>query len=272
MTNRSRLDDGGVRCEMINEFAPLKFFVSIRGMKHDQIFTEFNVGAARQMSLSAEVRMPTEYNIKEKRRLKSIVNEQTEVLKAREKEIEDLRAQLLLKEAEASKAIRLHAKKENSELDVKVTDLAASVKVYELETSSAGLYEKVTVYEDCMSQLEKFQDERMRVLNDKFNKLYTDFVEMALHLEEKFYPHLLTAIVGRRWPLTYDMKLTIVKCLHSPAYLSPLRVAIRKAIKKGMQDRLAAGITHGQEGRVLTDVAAFNPSIESDYVSTLQEF
>ncbi|GKF41432.1 hypothetical protein Tco_0124774, partial [Tanacetum coccineum] len=36
---------------------PPKFFASIRGMKHDQLFTEFNVGAARQMSLSAEVIM-----------------------------------------------------------------------------------------------------------------------------------------------------------------------------------------------------------------------
>ncbi|GJS23509.1 hypothetical protein Tco_0452141 [Tanacetum coccineum] len=38
--------------------------------------------------------------------------------------------------------------------------------------------------------------------------------------------------------------------------------AVVKAIEKGMQDGLAAGITHGQEGRVLTDVAAFNPSAE----------
>ncbi|GKC31925.1 hypothetical protein Tco_1039219, partial [Tanacetum coccineum] len=40
--------------KMIDEFAPPKFFASIRGMEHDQLFTEFNVGATRQMSLSAE--------------------------------------------------------------------------------------------------------------------------------------------------------------------------------------------------------------------------
>ncbi|GKF37251.1 hypothetical protein Tco_0114009, partial [Tanacetum coccineum] len=50
VTNRSRLD------EIVDEFAPLKFFASVRGMEHDQLFTEFNVGAARQMNLSAEVR------------------------------------------------------------------------------------------------------------------------------------------------------------------------------------------------------------------------
>ncbi|GKE07444.1 hypothetical protein Tco_1399462 [Tanacetum coccineum] len=70
VTNGSRLDDGRVCREMVDEFAPPKFFASIRRMEHDQLFTEFNVGAARQMSLSAEVRMRAEYNIKEKRRLK----------------------------------------------------------------------------------------------------------------------------------------------------------------------------------------------------------
>nr|GEW35115.1 hypothetical protein [Tanacetum cinerariifolium] len=37
-----------------------------------------------------------------------------------------------------------------------------------------------------------------------------------------------------------------------------------------MQDGLAAGITHGIEGRALADVAAYNPSSEADYVSALQ--
>ncbi|GKC08863.1 gypsy type transposase [Tanacetum coccineum] len=322
VTNVSRLDDGRVCREMVDEYAPPKFFASIRGMDHDQLFTEFNVVAARHVSLSAEVRMRDEYNIKEKRKLKTVVDEQSDLLKVREGEIESLRAQLLLKEAEAAEAIRLRVEassfaatekslrhevntlngrnlileKERDALDVKVTDLETVIvskerelsdsnaqltciksqndnlanQVHELETSSAGLQEKVTTYANCMEQLGKFQDERMKIVSDKLKKLDTDLVEMALHLEEKFYPHLLTVIAGRRWLLTHGMELATVKCLHSPEYLSTLREAISKAIEKGMQDGLAAGITHGQEGRVLTDVAACNPSAEADYISTLQ--
>ncbi|GKA20395.1 hypothetical protein Tco_0700384 [Tanacetum coccineum] len=266
-------------------FHPSKFFASVRGMEHDQLFAEFNVGAARQMTLSAEVRMRTEYNIKEKRMLKSVVDDQAEVLKVKEEEVKDLKAQLLLKEAEAAEAIRLRAKafkfetaekslqdeimslkernaaleKEKGELGVRVVDLSASVKVreqevvaldvvvttvklqndrlvdqvHELETSSAGLREKVAVYKNCMSQLENFQDERMKEVNDKFDKLDVDVIEMALHLEERFYPHLLTTIVGRRWLLTHGIKLAIAKCLHSPEYLSALGAAICKACGMG---------------------------------------
>nr|GFC99791.1 hypothetical protein [Tanacetum cinerariifolium] len=64
LTNRSRFDDGRVCREMVDEFAPPKFFASVRGMEHDQLFTEFNVGDARQISLSAEVRIRVEYNDK----------------------------------------------------------------------------------------------------------------------------------------------------------------------------------------------------------------
>ncbi|GJS31043.1 gypsy type transposase, partial [Tanacetum coccineum] len=152
VTNGSCLDDGRVCHEMVDEFAPPKFFASVRGMEHDQLFTEFNVGAARQMYLSAEVRMCAEYNVKEKRRSKSVFERQGELLKVREKEIENLKAQLLLREAEAAEAIRLRAEasnfgaiekslrdetnalkertvileKERNALDVKVTELEAS--------------------------------------------------------------------------------------------------------------------------------------------------
>ncbi|GJX15894.1 hypothetical protein Tco_0216726 [Tanacetum coccineum] len=164
-------------------------------------------GAAHQMSLSAEVRMRAEYNIRERRRLKSVVEERDSLLKSRDEEIRNLKAQLLLKKVEDAEAIRLHAEaskfeavekslqnkvktlkdhnvvleKEKSELDVKVADLAASVKVreqevadldahvisvHELETSFARIQEKVTAYENCIDQLEKFQDDRMKEMND----------------------------------------------------------------------------------------------------------
>ncbi|GJX60294.1 hypothetical protein Tco_0291684 [Tanacetum coccineum] len=117
------------------------------------------------------------------------------------KKISKILTQLLLREAEAAEAIRLRAEASNFKDEEKgkreLTDLNALItfvksqndnlvdQVHELETSSSGLQEKVTVYKNCMDQLEKFQDDRMKVVNDKFDKLYTNFVEMALHLEEK---------------------------------------------------------------------------------------
>ncbi|GJS11570.1 hypothetical protein Tco_0368366 [Tanacetum coccineum] len=241
--------------EMADEFAPPRFFTSVRRIEHDQLFAEFNIGAARQMSLSAELRMRSEYTIREKRKLKA--------------------------EAGATKAIRLHAEafkfeaieksccdelkllkesnvalqEEKGLLDVKVADLAATVKVREqeaadsdamvtivklqnnsltdqvrgLEISAAGLQEKVTAYENFVNQLETFQDNKMKEVNEKLEKLDTNVVE----------------------------------------YLSALGAAIGKAIEKGMQDGLSASIVHGTKGRTLTDIAAYNPSAEGDYRAAL---
>nr|GEV37902.1 hypothetical protein [Tanacetum cinerariifolium] len=69
-----------------------------------------------------------------------------------------------------------------------------------------------------------------------------------------------------------DVVVTSVKLQNNNLVdqLSTLGVAIGKAVEKGMQDGLSAGITHGAKGRVLTDVAAYNPSAEADYLSALQ--
>ncbi|GKB54768.1 hypothetical protein Tco_0905521 [Tanacetum coccineum] len=237
-------------------------------MEHDQLFTEFNVGAARQMSLSVEVRMRAEYNIKEKRRLKSVIDEQAKLLKAREGEIKNLKAQLLLKEAEAAEAIRLHAEaykfeavekslqdemkalqernttleKEKNDLGVKVTDLAASFAVREREVANL----------DSLVTFVKSQNDK---LVDRVHELEVS----SSGLQEKV--------------TVYEdcVELAITKCLNSPEYLYALGAAIGKAIEKGMQDGLSAGITHGKEGRVLMDVAAYNPSVEVDYNSALQQ-
>nr|GEW82672.1 hypothetical protein [Tanacetum cinerariifolium] len=240
------------------------------------LFTEFNVVAARQISLNAEVRMRAEYNIREKRKLRAVVDGQAELMKTKNREIKSLKAQLLLKEAEAAEAIYLRVEvfkfespeqslrgevgflrdqntaleREKNELNVKVTDLSPSVKVREQEVADLDAScwsEKVAAYEGFISQLEKFQDEKLEEVNEKFERLYVDFFEMALHLEEKFYLHLLTTISGHRWLLTYGMELAVAKCLNFTEYLSALGAAISKAVEKGMQEGLSARITHGAE-------------------------
>nr|GEV48468.1 hypothetical protein [Tanacetum cinerariifolium] len=252
---------------------------SVREMEHDQLFTEFNVGAARQISLSVKVRMRAGYNFKENGRLKSVVEREAKAAEAIR-----LRAEAFnFKAVEKSLRDETNALREPARKERELTGLNALItfvksqneslvdRVHELEISSFGLQEKVRVYQNCMEQLMKFQDDQMKVVNDKFNKLYTDFMEMDLHLEEKFYPHLLTTIFSRRWLFTQGIEHAIIKCLNSPVYLSALGAAIGKAIEKGVQDRLSAGITHGKEGRVLTDVAAHNPSAKVDYISALQQ-
>ncbi|GKA61199.1 hypothetical protein Tco_0760606 [Tanacetum coccineum] len=212
------------------------------------------------MSLSAEVRMRAKYNVKEKRRLKSVVEKQVGLLKSLRDEVNALKERNAILE------------KERNALDVKVTELEASAvgKERELTDLNAQITSVKSQNDNLVDQVHELETSSSG-LQEKFDKLYIDFVEMALHLEEKFYPHLLTTISGRRWLLTQGMELAIIKCLNSPEYLSALGAAIGKAIEKGMHDKFSAGITHGKEGRVLTDVAAHNPSAEDASIETVMD-
>ncbi|GKA13268.1 hypothetical protein Tco_0692914, partial [Tanacetum coccineum] len=75
VTKGFELNDRRLYANMIDHFTPPDFFKIVRGMEHEQLFTEFNVSVARNLSLSSEVRMRTEYNILEKRKWKSLAEE-----------------------------------------------------------------------------------------------------------------------------------------------------------------------------------------------------
>ncbi|GJR33733.1 hypothetical protein Tco_1209417 [Tanacetum coccineum] len=305
ISNDALPDDLDTSREFVDHLAPPLLFSQIRDMDYEQLFTEFNVGTARQVCLNVEVRMRTEYCLSERKKLELECVNQANLLKAKNDEVERLKAQLLLKEDEAAETIHLRSQVSTAEatekihadeiktlkqrnvsleteknfLDGKVTELQSSVstkdlelkdgemllvyplskndglvdQVHALETSCSGLREWLSGYENLTERLEKFQDAQLKAVNDKVAKLDADLADMACHLEEKFYPHLLTTISGRRWLLTHGLKLVLIKCLNSSEYLTALGAAVSHASERGMQDGLAAGIDHGREGRSLTD-------------------
>ncbi|GJU70503.1 hypothetical protein Tco_1256762 [Tanacetum coccineum] len=289
VVNDSVLENPDV-CQRFNDhLAPLGFFSQLWSMDYDQLLVEFNVGAA--------------------------------LLKEKDLEIANLKAQLALKEAEVAKAIRLRVEaskleatqkslqdemhtlkgrnatleREKDGLDVKVVDLAASVKVIEqevvdldaivisvrsqndklvdqvlsLESTCSGLHDEVSGYKLFKEHVEGMQDERMRALSDHVAGMDADLMDLALHIDKEFYPQFLTTISGRRWILSHGLKLVVTKCLQSPEYLTALGAAIGRAVDKGMQDGLRAGVDHGKAGRGLDVIAAYDPSAETNFVSAL---
>nr|GEU74810.1 hypothetical protein [Tanacetum cinerariifolium] len=128
--------------------------------------------------LSAKVRMRTEYCLSERKRLKSECERQADLLKSRDEEVENLKAQLFLKESEAAKAARLFG----------------LLYVHALESICSSLHDQVFGYEQLKQQIKEFQDVQMSVVNEKVAKLDVTLLEIAFHFEERFYPHFLATI------------------------------------------------------------------------------
>ncbi|GJZ93111.1 hypothetical protein Tco_0665176, partial [Tanacetum coccineum] len=162
---------------------------------------------------------------------------------------------------------------ERSALKLKVTDLESIIaekdrELSDLGTSSSSLRSQ---NQSLVNQLEEFQDNLMKPLEARLAKIDADFTRCCMHFQENFHPHLLNAITGRRWLVTHGMKLLMVKCLNSTEYMEALGNAFGRAIEKGMQEGLAAGIEHGQAGRCLSDLEAYNPSTEADFNSVVRD-
>ncbi|GKE55140.1 hypothetical protein Tco_1490296, partial [Tanacetum coccineum] len=130
ITNDSLLDDGFSCRTLVDRVAPPAFFSALRTMDYDQLYTEFNVGAARQVCLGAEVRSRAEHELELKEKLRAKYAARGRLLEEKDLEILRLKSQLAEKEAEAAEVIRL--RDQVSSLSGEKSALTAEVSVLKM--------------------------------------------------------------------------------------------------------------------------------------------
>ncbi|GJR76806.1 hypothetical protein Tco_0089171 [Tanacetum coccineum] len=196
-------------------------------MDYDQLFAEFNVGAARQTCLRAEVRLRSEHNFRERKKFERKCARQADLLKEKDIEIANLKAQF---ELNSLKERNSALEEEKNALDKKVAVLesAAAAK----ETELASLIAQTPKLTQDLSSLELScdelsvkaasldsqkdgfadQDEQVKALSDLVAGLDSELMALALLLDEEFYPRFLPTIAGRRWIIGHGLKLAVMKC------------------------------------------------------------
>ncbi|GJU73574.1 hypothetical protein Tco_1264979 [Tanacetum coccineum] len=111
----------------LDRVAPPTFFSDLRTMGYDQLFTEFNMGATRQICLGSEVRSCTEHELELKEKLRAKYDARGKLLEERDLEILELKSKLAEKETKAAEAIRL--RDQVSSLSGEKSALTAKVSV-----------------------------------------------------------------------------------------------------------------------------------------------
>nr|GEY47071.1 hypothetical protein [Tanacetum cinerariifolium] len=186
-------------------------------------------GVCHEMiSLGAEVPMRAKYNIKEKRRLKSVVEEKDSLPNSTCDEIESLKAKLLIKEVEAVEADRLCNKaqalkerntcleKDNSELEIKVTDLVTSVKVREQEVADLDVVvTSVKLQNDSLAD----QVHKLEVASFRFQEKLSHYENLTERHGSSSRGKVLPSSLPMAWnlllPSAYTL-LSIFLCLEWP--------------------------------------------------------
>ncbi|GJW87025.1 hypothetical protein Tco_0162365 [Tanacetum coccineum] len=271
--NESTLDDHNVCRSLVDQLAPPAFFAQLRAMKYDQLLTEFNVGAARQSCLGAEVRMRLEHALRGNKRLEGQCGTHADLLKEKDSEIADLKERnaTLKRQIAALESTTTDKDLSCEELNAKASTLECEKGKLADQATCSGLRNEVSSYKLFTKQIEVVQDVQVKVLSDRVAELGSNLIGMSFRLDEEFCPRFLTTIAGRRWILSRSIKLAVMKCLESPEYMAVLGGAIGRVVEKGMQDGLVAGIDHGKAGRTLVKVSAYSPAAEADYLAAIND-
>ncbi|GJR67990.1 hypothetical protein Tco_0014055 [Tanacetum coccineum] len=264
-------------------------------MDYDQLFKEFNVGAARQICLGSEVRSRTEHELELKEKLRAKYDARGVLLSEKDAEIGRLKS--LMREKETESAEVLHLRDQVSVLAANKSLLSAEVSalknavsqkdtdiflldsprnlISSLSSERDGLASEVSTlhsaFHDFKEKMEAQQEAQAQELYNRVAELEAHVMDVSGRLEGEFYPAYLTTLAGRRWLLTHGMELAMVKCLKSPEYQGVLGHALGRAVDYGLQEGLVAGHEHGVAGTPLSAVVAYNPeTAESNYLDAVR--
>ncbi|GKB08110.1 hypothetical protein Tco_0836394 [Tanacetum coccineum] len=149
--------------------------------------------------------------------------------------------------------------------DTEVAELKVG-EVASLTTQNIGLLEKVSVMELERDSL------KSQHFAERAAELDARIADARRDMDNDLYPHMLTAIAGRRWVIGHGFRSAVYKCARSVECPSAMGKVISTAINNGIQQGLEAGVVHGKVGRSLALIEAYDPEVEGKYVATVSEF
>ncbi|GJZ00987.1 hypothetical protein Tco_0518948 [Tanacetum coccineum] len=284
ITNDSLLDDAFSCCTLVYRVAPPAFFSDLCTIGYDQLFTEFNVGAARQICLGSEVRSRTEHELELKEKHRAKYAARGKLLEEKDLEILELKSKLAEKETEAAKAIRLRDQVsslsgEKSALTAEVSALKVTVAqkdhdIFLLDSHATCL---ASGLEDAKVACTEAGDTIISLTSERDRRISEVCPYLLFRFQEKDGGAAGEAVLGtmqpsgRRWLLAHEVQLALLKCLKSSKYQGILGHALGRAVNFGMHAGLEAGHEHGSAGRSLSVVDAYNPkAAKANYIDVVK--
>ncbi|GKA25542.1 hypothetical protein Tco_0711651 [Tanacetum coccineum] len=279
VTNDSLLDDSFSCRTLVDRVAPHAFFSALRTLDYDQLYTEFNVGAARQVCLGAEMRSRAEHKLELKEKLRSKYIARVSSLSGEKSaltaEVSALKVTVTQKDHDISLLNSCATCLASTLDDAKVACAKAGNKITSLASKRDRLVSEVSSlradFQDFKERMETQQEEQALELYNRVAELEAHVMDIFGRLEGEFYPTYLTTLVRRKWLLTHEIQLALFKCLKSPEYQGTLGHALGRAIDFGLQEGLEAGYEHGTDGINLSAIEAYNPEVaRASYINAVK--
>nr|GEY88812.1 hypothetical protein [Tanacetum cinerariifolium] len=116
-------------------------------------------------------------------------------------------------------------------------------------------------------QEQRYEDERVE---QRCAELDARLDALSIDFDEELYPHMLTAIVGRRWVIGHGLRLAMMKCAESLEMRQAFADVVSAGVAKGMSEGLKHGVEHGHPQLKVESIEANDPEAEAKFVAALQ--
>nr|GFC39190.1 transposase (putative), gypsy type [Tanacetum cinerariifolium] len=133
------------------------------------------------------------------------------------------------------------------------------------EEKSVGLSQEL---ERMRAQFSKLQQDQM--VEQRCAEMDARLDAMSIDFDEELYPHMLTAIAGRRWVIGHGLRLATMKCAESLEMRQAFTDVVSTGIAKCMSEGLKHGVEHGHAQRTIESLEAYDPEAESKFAAALQ--
>nr|GEX13520.1 transposase (putative), gypsy type [Tanacetum cinerariifolium] len=148
-------------------------------------------------------------------------------------------------------------------LDLQVNNERLSQQVATLHQQVSGEEKLKAAFEEFKRQQDARVEQRCAEMDARLDALSIDF-------DEELYPHMLTAIAGRRWVIGGRLRLAVMKCGESLELRQAFADAVSAGFAKGLSEGFRHGLEHGQAQRSLESIEAYDPEAKAKFVAALQ--
>nr|GFA57422.1 hypothetical protein [Tanacetum cinerariifolium] len=221
VTNGSLLDTPEACQDLVDHAAPPGYFSELRHMHNEDFLGQYNINLAQQVARREQRIQARESKIKN---LEVLLETEAGMKRAAEEksaglsqELERMRAQF-------------------SELQVRNERLSQQVDALQQQVSGEEALK--AAFEDYKRQQDQMVERWCAEMDARLDAMSIDF-------DEELYPHMLTAIAGRRWVIGHGLRLAMIKCAESLEMRQAFADVVFARIAKGMSEGLKHGVEHG---------------------------
>ncbi|GJX92522.1 hypothetical protein Tco_0345848 [Tanacetum coccineum] len=264
--NSYLLDTPNACQDVVDHVAPPRYFSELRYLPNADFLSQYNMNLARKVAIGSQLRLRFEQEVRLLKKARAKIARQDQRILMREEEIKKLDQEVKSLQAVEVEVhdLRIQTKNLETLLEAEVNNDQLSQQVMNLQAQVVG-EEKMKA---AFKAFKKYKDDRVEQqcaeMDARLDKLSVDF-------NEELYPHMLTAIAGRRWVVRHGLRLAVMKCAESSELRQAFANAVSAGLAKGMSKGLKYGIEHGKAGRDLTIVEAYDPKADGKYVQALQK-